>query len=73
MQKELESENESEFKVIYDSDIQKIIEEKLYYYSDDVVVNLVQISIISILNYLEKIIETELYILEGTPSTTKEK
>ena len=42
-----------------------MFEEKVVFYEKDIVVNLLQISIVSILNYLEKILETELYILEG--------
>lgn len=53
-------------KILYEQDMQKIYEEKIQFYEKDVVINLMQISIVSMVNYLERILETELYILEGT-------
>lgn len=42
------------------------MEERLELFEDDATVHLLQLSYLQILNFLEKIIETELSILEGT-------
>ena len=43
-----------------------MIERKIELFEEDPTVQLLQLSYLQILNFLEKIIETELNILEGT-------
>ena len=52
--------------LIYRPEFSKFIEERIELYIDDAAIHMLQISYLQILNFLEKIIETELYILEGT-------
>ena len=54
------------FEVIYRPQVQKFIQEHIELYEDDQEIHILQISYLQILNFLEKILETELYILEGT-------
>ena len=54
--------------LVYDQEFQQILEERIEFFQADVTVSSLQISLMQILNFLEKIIETELYILEGTSS-----
>eukprot|EP00347_Sterkiella_histriomuscorum_P021075 403335355 len=51
--------------LLYEAEFQQILDDRLDYYQDDLIVNSLQISYFQILNFLEKIVETELYILEG--------
>ncbi|CDW75493.1 UNKNOWN [Stylonychia lemnae] len=58
---------EEEFQpLIYEPEFQQLIEDQTTFFEEDLAVNSLQISILQILNFLEKIVETELYILEGT-------
>jgi len=65
----IEEDNEDqkgEENALYESEVQSLFIEKFHFQVEDFAVNLMQITIVSVLNYLEKIIETEIYILEGT-------
>lgn len=52
-------EEKMQLRLIYLPHIQETFLKKIEYFESDFVVNLLQISIIAILNYLEKILETE--------------
>ena len=63
---EVPSPNSPQIDLLYDPELQQILEERIEYYEQDSTVHLLQLSYFQILNFLEQIIETELYILEGT-------
>jgi hypothetical protein len=51
---------------VYQREFQRFIEANIEVSKDDAAINILQISYIQILKFIEKILETELYIMEGT-------
>jgi hypothetical protein len=52
--------------VIYRREVQRFVASHIELYEDDQEIHILQISYLQILNFFEKIVETELYIMEGT-------